>query len=246
MVVAQHGPARYRSAAGLDARHAGAGGCGRRAGALYARHSEPGLWPAALPLDTCSPGAVHRPTTCCHMPRLRRPASNAHAGLPLDAARRPVPARPPAARPHPQVRLAGVVRPKRSAAPWRRARGGLGRARSAAPCSHPRRAPAPHAPRRVFQRVWARGEPIIVRGMAGEMGWTPEGLGRVCKEANKCGPAPRAGLRARAAPQRRGAPRRRGQGCSGRACMPPALGVSAGHPFAPTSPPRLVPAAGPC
>lgn len=40
-------------------------------------------------------------------------------------------------------------------------------------------------PRRIFQLVWGRGEPIIVRGLCGEMGWTPEGMGRVCKELNK-------------------------------------------------------------
>ena len=38
---------------------------------------------------------------------------------------------------------------------------------------------------RTFQEVWGRGEPIIVRGLAGAMGWTPEGMGRVCKEGAK-------------------------------------------------------------
>ncbi|EFN51679.1 hypothetical protein CHLNCDRAFT_139911 [Chlorella variabilis] len=34
---------------------------------------------------------------------------------------------------------------------------------------------------RVFQKVWGRGEPIVMRGLSGQMGWTPEGLGRVTK-----------------------------------------------------------------
>ncbi|KAI3439018.1 hypothetical protein D9Q98_001430 [Chlorella vulgaris] len=36
---------------------------------------------------------------------------------------------------------------------------------------------------RLFQLLWGRGEPIIVRGFYGQMGWTPDGMGRVCKEA---------------------------------------------------------------
>lgn len=37
----------------------------------------------------------------------------------------------------------------------------------------------------LFQLVWGRGEPIIVRGLEGAMGWTPEGLARVCRESGK-------------------------------------------------------------
>lgn len=33
--------------------------------------------------------------------------------------------------------------------------------------------------------LWERGEPIIVRGLRGSMGWTPEAMGRVCKESNR-------------------------------------------------------------
>ncbi|PRW58740.1 DNA polymerase eta isoform B [Chlorella sorokiniana] len=36
---------------------------------------------------------------------------------------------------------------------------------------------------RIFQMLWERGEPIIVRGLRGSMGWTPEAMGRVCKES---------------------------------------------------------------
>lgn len=37
----------------------------------------------------------------------------------------------------------------------------------------------------IFQMLWDRGEPIIVRGLRGSMGWTPEAMGRVCKESNR-------------------------------------------------------------
>lgn len=55
--------------------------------------------------------------------------------------------------------------------------------------SSQRAAPVPASPsrRRLFQQLWRRGEPIVLRGLSGEMGWTPEGMARVCKEAPRCG-----------------------------------------------------------
>ena len=38
---------------------------------------------------------------------------------------------------------------------------------------------------RLMQMLWGRGEPVIVRGVAGRMGWTPEGMARVCKDGDK-------------------------------------------------------------
>lgn len=44
--------------------------------------------------------------------------------------------------------------------------------------------PAPPA-HSIFQQRWRLGEPIVVRGFTGAMGWTPEAMGRVCKEGSK-------------------------------------------------------------
>ena len=64
----------------------------------------------------------------------------------------------------------------------------VGLATSSPPaCAPPAPCPpaCPPACRRIFQSRWALGEPIIVRGMVGQMGWTPEGMARVCKESGK-------------------------------------------------------------
>jgi hypothetical protein len=45
--------------------------------------------------------------------------------------------------------------------------------------------PLPRCCRRLMQMLWGRGEPVIVRGLAGRMGWTPEGMARVCKDGDK-------------------------------------------------------------